>query len=135
MDIAGSINNHVATGDGNVLTATAGFPEEGLGISTTSSRTGGFGTISVSLGIADRLPSVLDSYVNSDDGVLKSKESSLQDSIDNLTSRIERMSKKIEDKQERLLAEFTRLEVLLSKYDALAQYLTNNLAALPKIGK
>jgi len=134
VDIAGSINNHVATGLGNVLTATAGFPEEGLSISTTSNQTGGFGTIRISRGIADLLPSILDSYVNSDTGVLKSKQSSLQDSVDDIVSRIEIMDKRISDKEERLNREFTRLEVLLSKYDTIAQYLTSNLTALPKIG-
>jgi flagellar hook-associated protein 2 len=134
VDIAGSINNHVATGKGNILTAVSGFPEEGLSVSTTSNQTGGFGTIRVSRGIADILPSILDSYVNSDTGVLKSKESSLQNSIDDIADRIDRMEQRISEKEESLQAEFARLEVLLSKYDTMAQYLTNNLTTLPKIG-
>jgi flagellar hook-associated protein 2 len=134
VDIAGSINNHVAKGKGNILTAVAGFPEEGLSISTTSNQTGGFGAIRVSRGIADILPSILDSYVNSETGVLKSKESSLQNSIDDIADRIERMEQRISEKEESLQAEFARLEVLLSKYDTMAQYLSNNLTSLPKIG-
>jgi flagellar hook-associated protein 2 len=135
VDIAGSINNHVAIGKGNVLTASSGFPEEGLSISTTSNQTGGFGMIRVSRGMADILPSILDSYVNSDTGVLKSKESSLQDSIDDIADRLEEMERRIADKEERLLAEFTRLELVLARYDSLSQYLTSVLTALPTIGK
>jgi len=135
VDIAGSINNHVANGSGNVLTAASGFPEEGLRISTTSNQTGLFGTISVSLGIADLLPSILDSYVDPNTGVLKSKENSMQGSIDDITERMDRMEKKLEEKEERLRAQFARLEVLLSKYDAMAQYLTNALNALPTINQ
>ncbi|HDH06693.1 MAG TPA: hypothetical protein ENH01_13505 [Nitrospirae bacterium] len=135
VDIAGSINNHVAIGKGNVLTAAPGFSEGGLKISTTSNQTGLFGTISVSLGIADRLPSTLEYYVESESGILKSKETSLQDSIDDIDARILIMQKRLEDKEERLLSEFTRLEVLLSKYDAISQYLTSVLDAIPKIGE
>ena len=103
-------------------------------ISTTSKRTGLFGKINVTLGMADRLPSILDSYVNSDSGVLKSKESSIQDSIDDIEARIERMEEKNIEKEERLHAEFARLEVVLAKYDSLAQYLTNALLTIPIIG-
>ena len=133
VDIAGSINNHVATGVGNILTAANGFEEEGIQISTTSSQTGLFGTIGVSLGIANRLPSILESYISSA-GILKSKENSLQDSIDNLEGRIEIMQRRILDKEERMIAEFSRLEVLLAKYDALSQFMTTNLAEIPKVG-
>jgi flagellar hook-associated protein 2 len=135
VDIAGSINNHVAIGKGNVLTAASGFPEEGLQISTTSNQTGGFGTIRVSRGIADILPSILESYVNSDTGVLKSKESSLQDSIDDIADRLDRMERRLVDKEERLVAEFARLEVVLNQYNSLSQYLSSVLTAIPIIGK
>jgi flagellar hook-associated protein 2 len=134
VDIAGSINNHAAIGKGNVLTAVSGYPEEGLAISTTSNQTGLFGKIAVSRGITDLLPSIIDSYVNSNTGVLKSKESSMQDSVDDIGSRIERLEKKIEDKEKRLFGEFARLEVLLSKYNSLAQYFADTLTTLPKIG-
>lgn len=129
IDIAGSINGHAATGQGNILTAGNGFPEEGLKISTTSATTGLFGTVSVSKGIADLLPSILDSYVDKDTGILRSKESSLRDSIDDLEGRIRRMESKIEVKETQLIAQFSRLEVLLSKYEATSQFLTNTIAA------
>ena len=134
VDIAGSINNHLAAGEGNILTAVSGFNEEGLKISTTSNQTGLFGTIRVSLGIADRLPSILDSYVDSDSGVIKSKESSMQNSIDGITSNIDRLEERIADKEERLHAEFARLESVLAQYDSLSQYITGTLASIPTIG-
>jgi flagellar hook-associated protein 2 len=130
VDIAGSINGHVAVGKGKTLTAVAGFPEEGLSISTTTNQTGLFGTISVSRGIADLLPSLIDSYSNSETGILRLKESAMKDSIDDIESRIQRMQSKLADKEERLVAQFARLEVLLSKYDAISQFLTNTVTAL-----
>ncbi len=130
VDIVGSINGHGATGRGNILTGGSGFSEAGLKISTTSSQTGLFGKISVSKGIADLLPTILESYVNSDSGVLKSKESSMRDSIDDIESRIVRMESRITVKEEQLLAQFSRLEVLLSQYDVTSQFLTNMFAAM-----
>lgn len=134
VDIAGNINNHVGVGVGNILTAASGFAEEGLKISTTSNQTGGFGTITVSLGIADRLPSILDSYVDTDTGVLRSKESAMQDSVDYLEDRISIMEERLEDREQRYIEQFARLEVLLAKYSALSQSLLSQLANLKTTG-
>ncbi len=131
VDISGSINDHVAIGKGNILTAGSGFNESGLQISTTSNQTGLFGTIRVSLGIADRLPSIIDSYSDSDSGVLKLKENSMNSSVDDIEERIERLEYKLIDKEERMRAEFTRLEVLLAKYNSISQYLMSAMSALP----
>jgi flagellar hook-associated protein 2 len=130
VDIAGSINGHVATGKGNILTGSSGYQEDGLKISTTSSQTGLFGKISVSKGISDLLPTILESYVDRDTGVLKSKESSMKDSIDDIESRILRMEAKLTTKEEQLHAQFARLEVLLSKYDAMSQFLSSAVTAM-----
>jgi flagellar hook-associated protein 2 len=130
VDIEGTINSHVASGDGNVLTATSGFAEEGLKISSTSNQTGIFGTIAVSLGIADRMPSMLESYVDSDSGVLRSKESSIQDTVDYLDDRISTMAERLVRKEEQYRAQFARLEVLLARYSALSDYLTTQMADL-----
>src|SRR6266581_1651089 len=55
VDVAGTINGHTATGKGNVLTSSSGFPEDGVSISTETTTTGLFGTIAVSRGVGDRL--------------------------------------------------------------------------------
>jgi len=133
VDIAGTINSHVASGDGNVLTAASGFAEDGIKISSTSNQTGMFGTITVSLGISDRMPSMLESYVDEDSGVLKSKESSIQDSVDYLDDRISTMAERLVRKEIRYRAQFVRLEVLLAKYSVVSDSLTNLMANLPKI--
>lgn len=135
VDIVGTINNHEADALGNVLTAKSGFSEEGLKISTTSNQTGGFGTIRVSLGIADRLPSILDSYTNTTTGIIKDKDKSIQKTIDDIGDQIARIEKKLVDKEKRLRAQFARLEVILAKYEAQSQYLTTQLSNLYKPGR
>ncbi|MFV1950393.1 MAG: flagellar filament capping protein FliD, partial [Nitrospinota bacterium] len=135
VDIVGNINNHRADGDGNILTSKSGFAEDGLKISTTSNQTGLFGTISVSLGIADRLPSILDSYVDSTSGVLKSKESSIQKTVDDIEDQISRIEERLADKEQRLRDRFARLEVLLAKYQTQGDYLANQLGQLSNLSK
>ncbi len=135
VDIVGNINNHRADGDGNILISKSGFAEDGLKISTTSNQTGLFGTISVSLGIADRLPSILDSYVDSTSGVLKSKESSIQKTVDDIEDQISRIEERLADKEQRLRDRFARLEVLLAKYQTQGDYLANQLGQLSNLSR
>lgn len=134
VDIAGSINSHVATGLGNVLTGTSGFPEGGLKISLDSNQTGGFGSIAVSSGVSDRLASSVEAYTNATKGILKSKTDSLQKSVDDLTAQQQRIQDRLAAKEKRLRAQFASLETLLSKYNTQGQYLSSQLGSLPTIG-
>ncbi len=43
------------------------------------------------------------------------------------------MKRRVLDKEERMIREFSRLEMLLAKYDALSQFMTTNLAAIPQV--
>jgi len=132
VDIAGSINNHNATGSGNVLTSASGFEEDGLSISVDSNETGGFGYVSVSSGVSDRLSSSMEAYTNSTSGLIIKKTDSIQKTIDNLTAQQKRIESRLADKQKRLQDQFTRLEVLLAKYNTTSQYLTGQLEGLSK---
>ncbi len=134
VDIVGMINGHVATGKGNTLTGTDGFPEAGLKISTTSNQTGGFGSISVSSGVADRLSSSIGSYTNSSTGIIKSRTDSIQKTVDTIKNQQARIEERLVTKEKRLRDQFVRLETLLAKFNAQSQYLTNQLSSIPKIG-
>ncbi|MCC6347008.1 MAG: flagellar filament capping protein FliD [Nitrospirales bacterium] len=129
-DIAGSINNHAAVGKGYVLTANSGYAEDGLSISTTSAETGGFGTIAVSSGVAERLMATLEAYTDATGGILTSKEESLQTSVDSIQNRQKRVEESLGRKEIALRDKFTRLEILLGKLNAQSQYITTQLAAL-----
>jgi flagellar capping protein FliD len=56
----------------------------------------------------------------------------MQASINDIESRIVRMESKISVKEKTLLAQFSRLEILLSKYDVTSQFLSNTIAAWQK---
>jgi flagellar hook-associated protein 2 len=130
VDVVGTINGHATTGTGNQLTSKSGFAEDGLTITVDSSETGGLGTITISSGIADKLPASLATYTDASSGILKSKESSIQKSIDDIESQIERMEDRFAREEETLRERFTRLETLLAQYNSVSQYLTVQLSAL-----
>lgn len=133
-DIAGTINDHQATGKGNILTSHSGFTEEGLAISTESASTGLFGTIDVTRGVGDRLVSSLATYTDSTVGILTAKSSGLQKNVDRLTKDIARFNDRIAVAGDMFRAQLVRLESILSKTQATSNYLTNVMSKLPKIG-
>ncbi len=135
VDIIGSINGHGATGKGNTLTSTSGFPETGLVINIDSNQKGGFGTIAVSSGIADRLSSSIASYTDATSGIIKNRADSMQKSIDDLDAQKTRLNARIASDEQRLREQFARMETLLAQYNSTAQYLTNELPNLPTIQK
>lgn len=133
-DIAGTINDHSATGKANILTSNSGFTEEGLAISTESALTGLFGTIDVTRGVGDRLVSSLATYTDPLVGILTAKSSGLQKNVDRITKDIARFNDRIAVAGDTFRAQLVRLESILSKTQATSNYLTNQMAKLPKIG-
>jgi flagellar hook-associated protein 2 len=130
-DIAGTINDHSATGRGNVLTSNSGFSEDGLAISTESSSIGLFGTIDVTRGVGDRLVSSLAAYTDPSVGILTAKSNGLQGNVDRLTSDIKKLQDRITASGDQFRAQLVRLEAALNKFHETSNYLTTQLARLP----
>jgi flagellar hook-associated protein 2 len=130
VDILGMINGHATRGVGNLLTSMSGFPEAGLSVTVSTSQTGGFGTVAVSSGIADRLSASMSTYTNSLTGVLKSKGDSIQSTIDDLAVQQTKMEERITRKEESLREKFVRLESLLAQYKSMSESMTSQLASL-----
>lgn len=133
-DIAGTINDHAATGRGNLLTSSSGFIEDGLAISTDSPATGLFGTIDVTRGVGDRLVSSLATYTDPLVGILTAKSKGLQKNVDRLTKDMAKLNERITTAGDQFRAQLVRLESLLSQFQATSNYLNNQLSNLPKFG-
>jgi flagellar hook-associated protein 2 len=133
-DIAGTINDHSATGKGNVLTSNSGFAEDGLSISTTATTTGLVGTIAVSRGVGDRLSATLDAYSNPTSGIFTAKATGLQGSITRISGDITKINDRIVKEGDRLRAQLVRLEGVLGQFQATSNFLNNVLSKLPNIG-
>jgi flagellar hook-associated protein 2 len=130
VDVVGNINGHIAKGIGNQLTSKSGLAEDGLTIAIDSNQTGGFGSVTVSSGIADKLPASLATYTDSSNGILKSKEDSLQDSINSINTQIQTMEVRFTQEEQDMRDRYARLETVLEQYQVTSQFLSQQLAAL-----
>ena len=118
-----------------MLKSNSGFGEDGLSISTESTSTGLFGTIDVTRGVGDQLVSSLAAYTDPTVGILRSKSKGLEGTVDRLQKDIEKFNARIDQEGERFRDQLIRLESLLGKLQATSNYLSNQLANLPTIGK
>ncbi len=130
VDVAGTINGHAAKGVGNQLTSKSGLAEDGLTIAVDSTQTGGFGRVTISSGVADKLPASLATYTDFSNGVLISKSNSMQKGIDDIDSQIQRMEDRFTTEEQDLRDRFTRLETLLQQYNTTSQFLSMQLGTL-----
>ena len=133
-DIAGTINDHSATGKGNILTSHSGFTEDGLSISTESASAGLFGAINVTRGVGDRLVSSLATYTDPSVGILVAKSNGLQANVDRLKKDIDRFNARLTESGDQFRSQLIRLESLLGKFQATSNYLSNQLSRLPQFG-
>ncbi|TAJ30690.1 MAG: hypothetical protein EPO64_03005 [Nitrospirae bacterium] len=131
VDIAGTINNHPATGTGKVLSSSSGFAENGLSISSETSSTGLFGTIAVSRGVGDQLVAKLGSFTDPKSGIFTAKTTGLQGSIDQLSKSIDKINKQATNEGDRLRKQLVRLESIMAQFQASSNYLTNQMSKLP----
>ncbi len=84
-------------------------------------------------GIAVQFDDVLDSYLNSYDGLLKAKEDGLQASVDRIEDQVERMNMRLAQREENLRHQFNALEELLAQYQQTSGFLEQQLASLSRL--
>ena len=87
-------------------------------------------TTSGSEGFAVQLDDLLDSYLGSTDGLLKTKTDGLQSSIDDIDDQVERINDRLAMKEETLRNQFNALETLLSDFQATSSALNQQLQSL-----
>jgi len=140
VDVAGTINGVEGKGSGKALTVTDSdenardivisvsiTPEE-LEIEGPDQ-----GTVTLLSGIADRMYSEVSSLTNIVNGFVKVRIDSLQLEIDSIQSRIDVANQRLEQRREMYTRRFTKMEMELSRLQAMQQRLTASLSALPQI--
>lgn len=132
LDVAGSINGVTATGAGQSLTGATGDASEGLKISITGGTTGVRGTVSFFQGYAYKLDTLASSFLNST-GAIPSRTDGINTSIKDIGNRRDALNRRLVDIEKRYRAQFTALDTLLSSMTTTSNFLTQQLANLPKI--
>jgi flagellar hook-associated protein 2 len=77
----------------------------------------------------------LDRVLDSQSGLIATRQDGIQRSIDDITDQIERKEARVLASEERLRAQFNALELLLGEYQATGNYLTQQLEGLANLNK
>ncbi|MNS51440.1 Flagellar hook-associated protein 2 [compost metagenome] len=128
-DVAGTIGGQPVVGSGQSLTGAAGSPAEGLKVEITGGTIGARGNISFSQGYAYQLNNLATSFLGTG-GMITSRSKGINDSITQVAEQRQRFSDKLNDIEARYRAQYSRLDVTLSKLATTQTYLTQQLAAI-----
>lgn len=131
LDVAGTIGGVAASGAGQTLSGVLGSDAEGLALLIDGGTTGNRGSVDFSQGIAYQVNLMIASFLESD-GVLDSRTGSLQDRIDDIGDQREVLNRRMESFEARYRAQFNALDLLLSRLQGTSNFLTQQLASLPK---
>lgn len=129
VDVAGSIGGIAATGSGQVLSGAAGSDMDGLKVEVTGGDTGSRGSVTVGSGFGARIEAVIDSFLGTR-GAIASRTSGINATIQDISSQRDAMERRLADVQARYLAQFTSLDVMMSRMLQTSSFLTQQLAAL-----
>jgi len=129
LDVAGSINGALATGTGQTLTANANDASAGLAIQVLGGALGARGTINYTQGYANALNNLL-TTVLSKTGQITAATDSLNATILNIQNSITSDTNINSQVQTALQAEYSALDVTMSKFNSTSTYLTQQLAQI-----
>ena len=131
VDVAGTIGGFAAAGSGQKLTGGAGTPVDGFALTISGGALGARGNANYAKGIAARINDALTSVLGSD-GVIKASTDSAQSSIKDLDKREDALQKRLDQIEQAYYAQYTALDTLVSGLKTTSDYLTQQLASLPK---
>jgi flagellar hook-associated protein 2 len=129
LDVAGTIGGQTATGDGQTLTATG--LASGLKIQVQGSTTGDRGSVNYVEGIASRFGTYFDQLLKAE-GTLSKRTQGLTASVKGLDTKRQALSRHLEQVEKRYRAQFSALDVLISRMSQTSNFLTQQLASLSK---
>ncbi len=130
VDVAGTIGGYAATGSGQFLTAGVGNAL-GLKIQVNGGALGARGTINYSQGYAGTL-SLWATAQDGTTGLISDVSSGLQKSITSIGTQIIAEQTRLTALQALYTSQYTALDQTLSSMNSTSQYLTTQLANLPK---
>lgn len=131
VDVAGTINGVAATGAGQTLTGASGNDAEGLKILASGGALGSRGTVNYSHGYAYNLDKQVDSLLSTT-GPISSRTDGINQTIKDIGNRRDALSLRMVNVEKRYRAQFTALDTMISSMTKTSNFLTQQLANLPK---
>jgi flagellar hook-associated protein 2 len=131
IDMVGTIDAGLAAVNDQSLTSLGGN-SHGLSVEILSpGGLGARGTISFSPGIAGRLDALLNNFLESD-GFIASREESINDGLDDIFDERIKLEDRISSLEARLIRQFSALDALVAQFNQTSNFLSLQLANLPK---
>lgn len=130
VNVAGTIGGLSASGSGQYLTG-AGAGPEGLKVLVQGGSIGTRGAVSFSQGFAYQLNKLADSLLSSK-GPISSSTDGINRSIKDIVSRRTSLERRMTDIESRYQKQFSDLDTLISGMTSTSNFLTQQLANLPK---
>ncbi|UQV48037.1 flagellar filament capping protein FliD [Janthinobacterium lividum] len=128
-DVAGTLGGQPIIGSGQTLTGAPGSPAEGLKIEVTGGVIGSRGTVSFSQGYAYQLNNLATSFLGTD-GMITGRTNGINETLKSVATQRDKFSARLTDIEARYRAQYTRLDVTLSKLQSTQTYLTQQLASI-----
>ncbi|MEN3292001.1 MAG: flagellar hook-associated protein 2 [Burkholderiales bacterium] len=135
IDVQGTIGGVAAKGEGQFLIGDPGSPATGLklqvtgGAATVVGSGAARGTVNFSQGFAFHLNKLVEGILG-DKGVLSGRTDGLKSSIKDIGKQNEKLNDRLIDIEKRYRAQFTALDVTISKMTTTSSYLSQQLAQL-----
>ncbi len=130
VDVAGTIGGFEAVGSGQTLTGTNAV--DGLAIEVTGGVLGNRGDINFSRGYAEELENYIDGLLATG-GIFDGVTDGINSQIEDINDDRETLALRLTSLEDRLRAQFTAMDILVSQLQNTSNFLTQQLASLPTI--
>lgn len=128
-NVEGTINGATASGSGQTLVGATGDPSAGLAITISGGVPGAFGKINFSQGYATQFDKFVTGLLETG-GALASRTEGITASIKALTKSQSDMTARLTVVEKRYRAQFTALDLTVSKMNTTSTFLTQQLAQI-----
>lgn len=134
-DVAGTIGGYTATGTGQKLTGIAGSSVGGLSLTVAGSATGARGSLTYSIGAAETLYNNMNTLLDVNDGIIKSKTDSLNATIKRIQTSVSNEEERLSRTEKMLRLKYVALQSTLNSLQGVGSFLDNQLTGLEKLIK
>ena len=131
-DVAGTIGEYAASGDGQTLTGMPGGPVEGLKLTVAGDTTGARGTFGFSQGYAYQLNTLASGYLGAG-GAITSRTKGLNDAVKDITTQREKFATRLVEVEARYRKQYSALDTMIANLNSTQSFLTQQLASLSSL--
>ncbi len=130
----GETNFVDATGSGNFFAGPEGHSSEGLNFRLASLADGNYGTINLTLGVAESLNRQISFLTDSSqNGPVTSEINTITETIDNLDDTLLALDSRIAEFEKNIKERFANLEIILGRLNTQSQSFTQSIASIQNL--